>query len=90
MLGGKCFGPQICCIPGVGCLMGTRDSLDCYKEDMMTTPCYKPGIECSGKGKGVVIDGQCASDRVCCSTGMHLTRYWNTVNLGKFHTTAKH
>ncbi|KAL1274333.1 hypothetical protein QQF64_027147 [Cirrhinus molitorella] len=58
---GRCFGPSICCGEGIGCLVGSPETLRCLEEDFLPSPC-----EVSGKTCG--YEGHCAAPGVCCES----------------------
>ncbi|XP_051749645.1 oxytocin-neurophysin 1 [Ctenopharyngodon idella] len=58
---GRCFGPSICCGEGIGCLVGSPETLRCLEEDFLPTPCEAAGKVCG-------YEGRCAAPGVCCDT----------------------
>ena len=62
---GQCFGPNICCIPGIGCSIGGSIAKVCRKENLSTKPCFiKNAPKCASSNTGV-----CATSNLCCETG---------------------
>uniref|UniRef100_A0A672MFN0 Vasotocin-neurophysin VT 1-like n=1 Tax=Sinocyclocheilus grahami TaxID=75366 RepID=A0A672MFN0_SINGR len=59
---GHCFGPSICCGAGLGCLLGSPDTLSCMEENLLPGPCETDGTSCGAPG------GRCASPGVCCNS----------------------
>ncbi|XP_067268919.1 vasopressin-neurophysin 2-copeptin isoform X2 [Pseudorasbora parva] len=59
---GRCFGPSICCGAGLGCLIGSPETLSCMEETLLPGPCEASGETCGGEG------GQCAAPGVCCDS----------------------
>lgn len=60
---GRCLGPDICCIPELGCTMRTPDSNICKLEALNPRPCKAPGPSCGIDGQGT-----CGSSGLCCTT----------------------
>ncbi|KAA0716224.1 Isotocin-neurophysin IT 2 [Triplophysa tibetana] len=58
---GRCFGPSICCGEGMGCLMGSPETLHCLEEDFLPSPCEVGGKVCG-------YEGRCAAPGVCCDS----------------------
>ncbi|XP_062854336.1 vasopressin-neurophysin 2-copeptin [Trichomycterus rosablanca] len=59
---GRCFGPSICCAPGVGCFVGSSKAASCMEENYIPTPCDNGGRSCGTEG------GRCGAPGVCCSS----------------------
>ncbi|XP_030624652.1 oxytocin-neurophysin 1 [Chanos chanos] len=59
---GRCFGPSICCGEGIGCLVGSPDTVRCLEEDYLPSPCEAGGRLC---GSG---EGHCAAQGICCDS----------------------
>ncbi|KAA0714480.1 Vasotocin-neurophysin VT 1 [Triplophysa tibetana] len=57
---GRCFGPSVCCGAGLGCLVGSPETLSCMEENDVSSPCETGGRSCGAKG------GRCAAPGVCC------------------------
>ncbi|CAH6787869.1 oxytocin-neurophysin 1 [Phodopus roborovskii] len=57
---GNCFGPNICCINGLGCFIGTPETLHCQEEKHLPTPCQSGGKQCGTWGR-------CATRDICCT-----------------------
>ncbi|KAM8865827.1 isotocin-neurophysin IT 1-like isoform 1-T2 [Synchiropus picturatus] len=57
---GRCFGPNICCGEGFGCLLGSSESAHCLEENYLLTPCQAGGRPCGSEG------GHCAATGLCC------------------------
>ncbi|KAG7249709.1 hypothetical protein CRUP_033815 [Coryphaenoides rupestris] len=66
---GRCFGPSICCGPGLGCLLQgspeEESSAPCAEESDRLTPCQAGGGACGAEG------GRCAAAGLCCNAGTH-------------------
>ena len=60
---GRCFGPSICCGEGLGCLLGSPETLHCAEENYLLTPCQAGGKPCGSEG------GHCAASGLCCDAG---------------------
>lgn len=60
---GRCFGPNICCGEGLGCLMGSPETARCAGENYLLTPCQAGGRPCGSEG------GRCAVSGLCCNSG---------------------
>ncbi|XP_067250303.1 isotocin-neurophysin IT 2-like isoform X2 [Chanodichthys erythropterus] len=60
---GRCFGPSICCGAGLGCLVGSPETLTCMEENLLPGPCETGGTSCGAEG------GVCAAPGVCCDSG---------------------
>ncbi|XP_076436956.1 terepressin/terephysin-like [Babylonia areolata] len=58
---GQCVGPEICCGPEIGCLMGTAEAEACQKENESAAPCVVSGRHC-----GMDNTGNCVADGICC------------------------
>ena len=62
---GRCFGPNICCGPNLGCLLDTQETQECKVETAdSSAPCLAYGKPCRS-----VEYGQCATSSLCCSSG---------------------
>ena len=62
---GTCFGPNICCAPELGCLMNTKETHTCQKEDLdIQSPCVPYGKSCD-----LLEFGKCAAKNLCCNPG---------------------
>ncbi|XP_030633018.1 isotocin-neurophysin IT 1-like [Chanos chanos] len=59
---GRCFGPSICCGPGLGCYIGSPEAAACVEENYVPTPCETGGRVCGSEG------GHCAAPGVCCDS----------------------
>ncbi|XP_030626051.1 vasopressin-neurophysin 2-copeptin [Chanos chanos] len=59
---GRCFGPSICCGPGLGCYIGSPEAAACVEENYVLTPCETGGRVCGSEG------GHCAAPGVCCDS----------------------
>ncbi|RXN28640.1 RING finger 37 [Labeo rohita] len=59
---GRCFGPGICCGAGLGCLLGSPETLSCMQENLLPGPCETGGTSCGSQG------GRCAVPGVCCDS----------------------
>ncbi|XP_061880201.1 isotocin-neurophysin IT 1-like [Entelurus aequoreus] len=57
---GRCFGPNICCGEGFGCLLGSPETAHCLDENYLLTPCQAGGKPCGSEG------GRCAALGLCC------------------------
>nr|UVB64112.1 isotocin [Hippocampus erectus] len=57
---GRCFGPNICCGDGFGCLLGSPETAHCLEESYLLTPCQAGGRSCGSEG------GHCAASGLCC------------------------
>ncbi|KAG7271684.1 hypothetical protein CRUP_025545 [Coryphaenoides rupestris] len=57
---GRCFGPSICCGEGLGCLLGSPETVHCAEENYLLTPCQAGGKPCGSEG------GRCAASGLCC------------------------
>ncbi|KAJ3604060.1 hypothetical protein NHX12_028801 [Muraenolepis orangiensis] len=57
---GRCFGPSICCGEGLGCLLGSPETVHCGEENYLLTPCQAGGKTCGSEG------GRCAASGLCC------------------------
>ncbi|XP_054629145.1 isotocin-neurophysin IT 1-like [Dunckerocampus dactyliophorus] len=57
---GRCFGPNICCSEGFGCLLGSAETARCLEENYLLTPCQAGGKPCGSEG------GRCAASGLCC------------------------
>ena len=60
---GRCFGPNICCGEGLGCLLGSPETAHCVEENYLLTPCQAGGRPCGSEG------GRCAASGLCCNSG---------------------
>lgn len=60
---GHCFGPNICCGEGLGCLLGSPETAHCVEENYLLTPCQAGGRPCGSEG------GRCAASGLCCDAG---------------------
>uniref|UniRef100_A0A671UV00 Oxytocin n=1 Tax=Sparus aurata TaxID=8175 RepID=A0A671UV00_SPAAU len=59
---GHCFGPNICCGEGLGCLLGSPETAHCVEENYLLTPCQAGGRPCGSEG------GRCAASGLCCNS----------------------
>ncbi|XP_016363040.1 vasotocin-neurophysin VT 1-like [Sinocyclocheilus anshuiensis] len=59
---GHCFGPSICCGAGLGCLLGSPETLSCMEENLLPGPCETDGTSCGAPG------GRCATPGICCDS----------------------
>ncbi|XP_075875518.1 vasopressin-neurophysin 2-copeptin [Nelusetta ayraudi] len=59
---GRCFGPNICCGEGFGCLLGSPETARCMEENYLLTPCQAGGRPCGSDG------GRCAATGLCCNS----------------------
>ncbi|KTG32742.1 hypothetical protein cypCar_00046119 [Cyprinus carpio] len=59
---GRCLGPSICCGAGLGCLLGSPETLSCMDENLQPGPCETGGVSCGARGR-------CAAPGVCCDSG---------------------
>ncbi|XP_061673246.1 vasopressin-neurophysin 2-copeptin [Syngnathoides biaculeatus] len=59
---GRCFGPNICCVEGFGCLLGSPETTHCVEENYLLTPCQTGGRTCGPEG------GHCAASGLCCNS----------------------
>ncbi|KAM4616320.1 vasopressin-neurophysin 2-copeptin [Polymixia lowei] len=59
---GRCFGPSICCGEGLGCLLGSPETVHCVEENYLLTPCQAGGRPCGSEG------GRCAASGLCCNS----------------------
>ncbi|XP_048849928.1 isotocin-neurophysin IT 1-like [Brienomyrus brachyistius] len=59
---GRCFGPSICCGEGMGCYVGSPETVRCLEENYLPSPCKAGGKVCGAEG------GRCAAPGVCCDT----------------------
>ncbi|XP_061881473.1 vasopressin-neurophysin 2-copeptin [Entelurus aequoreus] len=59
---GRCFGPNICCVEGFGCLLGSPETSHCLEEKYLLTPCQTGGRACGSEG------GHCAASGLCCTS----------------------
>ncbi|KAM9393605.1 vasopressin-neurophysin 2-copeptin [Pholidichthys leucotaenia] len=59
---GQCFGPNICCGEGLGCLLGSPEAAHCVEENYLLTPCQAGGRPCGSEG------GRCAASGLCCNS----------------------
>ncbi|XP_056097928.1 vasopressin-neurophysin 2-copeptin [Rhinichthys klamathensis goyatoka] len=57
---GRCVGPRICCGAGLGCLLGSPETLNCMEENLLPGACESSGSPCGAEG------GLCAAPGVCC------------------------
>lgn len=60
---GQCFGPNICCGEGLGCLIGSPATARCLEEEYLPSPCEAGGKPCGSD------EGRCAAPGVCCDSG---------------------
>uniref|UniRef100_A0A3B3Q4A2 Oxytocin n=1 Tax=Paramormyrops kingsleyae TaxID=1676925 RepID=A0A3B3Q4A2_9TELE len=60
---GRCFGPSICCGEGMGCYVGSPETVRCLEENYLPSPCKAGGKVCGAEG------GRCAASGICCDTG---------------------
>lgn len=60
---GRCYGPNICCVEGFGCLLGSSETTQCVEENYLLTPCQAGGRPCGLEG------GRCAASGLCCNSG---------------------
>ncbi|XP_056320469.1 vasopressin-neurophysin 2-copeptin [Danio aesculapii] len=59
---GRCFGPSICCGPGLGCVLGSTEAQVCMEEEQLSGPCETGGTSCGDRG------GRCAAEGICCDS----------------------
>ncbi|KAM3868016.1 vasotocin-neurophysin VT 1-like [Diretmus argenteus] len=59
---GRCFGPNICCGEGLGCLLGSPEAAHCVEENYLLTPCQAGGRPCGSE------EGHCAASGLCCGS----------------------
>ncbi|KAF5909509.1 isotocin-neurophysin IT 1-like, partial [Clarias magur] len=59
---GQCFGPNICCGEGLGCLIGSPATARCSEEEYLPSPCEAGGKPCGSD------EGRCAALGVCCDS----------------------
>ncbi|XP_017324311.1 isotocin-neurophysin IT 2 [Ictalurus punctatus] len=59
---GRCFGPNICCVAGLGCSVGSPEAASCMEENYIPSPCENGGSACGSEG------GRCAAPGVCCNS----------------------
>ncbi|XP_077600606.1 vasotocin-neurophysin VT 1-like [Stigmatopora nigra] len=59
---GRCFGPNICCVEGFGCILGSQETSHCMEENYLLTPCQTGGRPCGRDG------AHCAASGVCCNS----------------------
>ncbi|XP_023658617.1 vasopressin-neurophysin 2-copeptin [Paramormyrops kingsleyae] len=59
---GRCFGPSICCGEGMGCYVGSPETVRCLEENYLPSPCEAGGKVCGTEG------GRCAASGICCDT----------------------
>ncbi|KAM9440389.1 LOW QUALITY PROTEIN: vasotocin-neurophysin VT 2-like [Clarias gariepinus] len=59
---GQCFGPNICCGEGLGCLIGSPATARCLEEEYLPSPCEAGGKPCGSD------EGRCAAPGVCCDS----------------------
>ncbi|XP_077377643.1 vasopressin-neurophysin 2-copeptin [Festucalex cinctus] len=59
---GRCYGPNICCVDGFGCLLGSPETTHCVEENYLLTPCQAGGRPCELEG------GRCAASGLCCNS----------------------
>nr|XP_045621380.1 oxytocin-neurophysin 1-like [Procambarus clarkii] len=62
-LRGRCLGPEICCGPGIGCFMGTREARMCRAENLVPVTCANTDLNTCGRLRG----GRCAASGLCCT-----------------------
>ncbi|ROL53687.1 Isotocin-neurophysin IT 2 [Anabarilius grahami] len=53
---------SICCGAGLGCLVGSPETLTCMEENLLPGPCETDGTSCGAEG------GVCAAPGVCCDS----------------------
>lgn len=68
-MGGRCFGPQICCSTQFGCLVGTSVTAVCQQEAHSPSLCHNQAASCDGSAETGPINGQCAAVGICCTPG---------------------
>lgn len=59
---GRCIGPGICCGSSFGCLINTKETITCRRENDLPTPCEVVGERCI-----TVTGGKCTAFGVCCN-----------------------
>ncbi|KAK3509383.1 hypothetical protein QTP70_032397 [Hemibagrus guttatus] len=57
---GRCYGPNICCGEGLGCMIGSPATARCLQEEYLLSPCESGGKPCGPD------EGRCAAPGVCC------------------------
>lgn len=60
---GRCFGANICCGEGLGCVIGSPVMARCAEEEYLPSPCESGGKACGPD------EGRCAAPGVCCNSG---------------------
>ncbi|CAH1783798.1 unnamed protein product [Owenia fusiformis] len=60
---GQCIGPNICCMPGMGCYIGTIEAKPCRHENDNRVLCQVYGSPCEK-----VNGGNCVDENICCNT----------------------
>lgn len=73
-MGGRCYGPQICCSPQFGCMVGGPTGSACQQETHSPTLCHNNAISCDGSGETGPVNGQCAALGICCTAGEQFER----------------
>ncbi|KAK2816141.1 hypothetical protein Q7C36_022412 [Tachysurus vachellii] len=59
---GRCYGPNICCGEGLGCMIGSLATARCLQEEYLLSPCESGGKPCGPE------EGRCAAPGVCCNS----------------------
>ncbi|KAK8730677.1 hypothetical protein OTU49_007865, partial [Cherax quadricarinatus] len=62
-LRGRCMGPEICCGPGLGCFLGTREARMCRSENLVPLTCTNTDLNTCGRMR----EGRCAASGICCT-----------------------
>ncbi|XP_053633077.2 oxytocin-neurophysin 1-like [Cherax quadricarinatus] len=62
-LRGRCLGPEICCGPGIGCFLGTREARLCRAENLVPLTCTNTDLKICGR----LREGHCAASGLCCT-----------------------
>ncbi|TSL28278.1 Vasotocin-neurophysin VT 2 [Bagarius yarrelli] len=59
---GRCYGPNICCGEGLGCVIGSSATARCLEEEYLLSPCEAGGKACGPD------EGRCAAHGLCCNS----------------------
>ncbi|KAG7163703.1 oxytocin-neurophysin 1-like [Homarus americanus] len=62
-LQGRCLGPEICCVLGIGCFLGTREARMCHAENLVPVTCANRDLKSCGR----MQEGRCAAAGLCCT-----------------------
>ncbi len=66
---GRCFGPDLCCGPGIGCYKNTLETRACAAENESPFACRNDAAACRAVERGqCVTNGYCCNDSGACKS----------------------